>query len=134
MRGPIHSMTPLLIEGVADRAVGQAMRMTIMEPYAVVETGGKQYLVKVGDALNVELLEGEAGGTIALTTVLAISDGKTLKVGTPTVAGAKVSVEVVEQKVRGPKVIAFKKKRRKGYRHKVGHRQKYTAVRVASIG
>lgn len=108
--------------------------MITMEPYAVVETGGKQYLVKAGDTLNVELLEGETGSAITLTSVLAVSDGKTLKIGTPTVPGAKVGLEVVEPLVRGPKVVAFKKKRRKGYRRKIGHRQKYTAVRVASIG
>jgi len=105
-----------------------------MEPYAVVETGGKQYLVKAGETLKVELLEGTAGSTIELTSVLALSDGKTLKVGTPTVPGAKVSAEIVEESVRGPKVVAFKKKRRKGYRRKVGHRQNKTVLRVASIG
>lgn len=105
-----------------------------MEPYAVVETGGKQYLVKVGETLKVELLEGAAGSTIELTSVLALSDGKTLTVGTPTVPGAKVSAEIVEESVRGPKVVAFKKKRRKGYRRKVGHRQNHTILRVASIG
>ena len=105
-----------------------------MEPYAVVETGGKQYLVKAGDTLKVELLEGEAGSVIAMPSVLALSDGKTLKIGAPTVPGATVNLEVVDPLVRGPKVVAFKKKRRKGYRRKVGHRQQYTAVRVASIG
>ncbi len=105
-----------------------------MEPYAVVETGGKQYLVKVGDTLKVELLDGKAGDTIALASVLAVSDGKTLTVGTPTVTGAKVNAEIVEEAVRGPKVVAFKKKRRKGYRRKIGHRQSMTVLRVASIG
>ncbi len=105
-----------------------------MEPYAVVETGGKQYLVKAGETLKVELLEGAAGSTIELTSVLALSDGKTLTIGTPTVPGAKVSAEIVEESVRGPKVVAFKKKRRKGYRRKVGHRQNKTVLRVASIG
>lgn len=105
-----------------------------MEPYAVVETGGKQYLVKAGDTVKVELLEGEPGSTVELTSVLAVSDGTTLKVGTPTVAGAKVTAQVVEPLVRGPKVVAFKKKRRKGYRRKVGHRQGHTVLRIASIG
>ena len=105
-----------------------------MEAYAVVETGGKQYLVKAGDTVEVELLDGAAGSTIELTSVLAVSDGTTLKVGTPTVAGAQVSAEIVDPLVRGPKVVAFKKKRRKGYRRKVGHRQGHTVLRIASIG
>lgn len=105
-----------------------------MEPYAVVETGGKQYLVKAGDTLKVELLDGEKDSTIELTSVLALSDGTTLTVGTPTVAGAKVTAQIVETAVRGPKVVAFKKKRRKGYRRKIGHRQSHAVLRVASIG
>jgi large subunit ribosomal protein L21 len=107
--------------------------MDIMEAYAVVGTGWKQYLVKPGDTLKVELLEGEAGGTVTLDSVLALSDGKTLKVGTPLVQGAKVSAEIVER-VKAPKVVAFKKVRRKGYKRKVGHRQQLTVLRVASIG
>ena len=103
-----------------------------MEAYAVVETGGKQYRVKAGDTLKVELLEGAAGSTITLDSVLALSDGKDLKVGTPLVAGAKVSAVIVEH-TKAPKVVAFKKKRRKGYRRKVGHRQPLTVLRVASI-
>lgn len=104
-----------------------------MEAYAVVETGGKQYRVQAGDTLKVELLEGEAGSTITLDSVLALSDGKDLKVGTPLIKGAKVSAQIVEH-VKAPKVVAFKKKRRKGYRRKVGHRQPLTVLRVASIG
>ncbi|MEI6563601.1 MAG: 50S ribosomal protein L21 [bacterium] len=104
-----------------------------MDAYAVVGTGGKQYLVKAGDTLKVELLEGEAGSTIVLDSVLALSDGKDLKVGTPLVKGAKVSAEIVEH-IKAPKVVAFKKKRRKGYKRKVGHRQPLTVLRVASIG
>jgi large subunit ribosomal protein L21 len=104
-----------------------------MEPYAVVETGGKQYLVKAGDTLRVELLDGEAGTKTDLATVLALSDGKELKIGAPYVAGAKVSVEIVEH-LRAPKVVAFKKKRRKGYHKQIGHRQHLTVLRVAGIG
>ncbi len=104
-----------------------------MEAYAVVETGGKQYRVKAGDTLKVELLEGEAGSTITLESVLALSDGKDLKIGAPLVKGAKVSAQIVEH-TKAPKVVAFKKKRRKGYRRKVGHRQPLTVLRVDSIG
>jgi len=104
-----------------------------MEPYAVVQTGGKQYRVQAGDTLKVELLDGEAGAAIVLDSVLALSDGKTLTIGSPLVKGAKVNAEIVEQ-AKGPKVVAFKKKRRKGYKRKVGHRQHLTVLRVASIG
>jgi large subunit ribosomal protein L21 len=102
-----------------------------MEAYAVVETGGKQYRVKAGDTLSVELLEGEVGGKVDLT-VLAVSDGKTLTVGKPVVKGAKVSASIVEF-TKAPKVVAFKKKRRKGYKRKVGHRQPLTVLRVEKI-
>ncbi len=102
-----------------------------MEAYAVVETGGKQYRVKAGDTFKVELLEGEAGGTVELA-VLAVSDGTTLTVGKPVVKGAKVSASIVEH-MKAPKVVAFKKKRRKGYKRKVGHRQPLTVLRVEKI-
>ena len=104
-----------------------------MEAYAVVGTGGKQYRVKAGDTLKVEILEGEAGSTVTLDQVLALSDGKALTVGTPLVKGAKVVAEIVER-TKGPKLVAYKKKRRKGYSRKVGHRQPLTVLRVASIG
>jgi large subunit ribosomal protein L21 len=104
-----------------------------MESYAVVETGGKQYRVQTGDTLKVELLEGEAGVSVVLDSVLAFSNGESLTIGAPFVKGAKVSAEIVEQ-AKGPKVVAFKKKRRKGYKRKVGHRQHLTVLRVTSIG
>lgn len=103
-----------------------------MEAYAVIETGGKQYRVKTGDSLNVELLKGEPGSAVELTSVLALSNGQDLKVGTPRVSGAVVKAEIVKQ-TKGPKVVAFKKKRRKGYERKVGHRQPLTALRITSI-
>jgi len=104
-----------------------------MEPYAVIETGGKQYRVQAGDSLSVELLEGEPGTAVVIDAVLALSDGKELTIGTPRVKGAKVSAEIVKQ-TKADKVVAFKKKRRKGYKRKVGHRQPLTVLRVASIG
>lgn len=103
-----------------------------MEAYAVMETGGKQYRVQKGDELDVELLDGEPGQTVALERVLAVSDGEALTVGRPTVEGARVSVSIVDQH-RGPKLVAFKKKRRKGYHKKIGHRQEAMRVRVESI-
>lgn len=104
-----------------------------MEAYAVVETGGKQYRVQAGDTLEVEKLEADVGAAVDLDQVLAMSDGKMLSVGTPTLEKAKVTSTVVDQ-LRGPKVINFKKKRRKGYSRKVGHRQSLTVLKVESIG
>lgn len=104
-----------------------------MEAYAVLETGGKQYRVTPGDTFDIERLEGaEAGKDVELTTVMAVSDGKELKIGKPYVEGAKVVLTVQGNK-RGPKTINFKKKRRKGYARAIGHRQELTAVTVKSI-
>jgi large subunit ribosomal protein L21 len=103
-----------------------------MEPYAVIKTGGKQYRVEKGDVLDIEKLEGEAGDALELTSVLAVSDGSSLKCGTPELSGASVKLEVVEQ-FRGKKLVAFKKKRRKGYKRKVGHRQSLTKVKVVDF-
>lgn len=103
-----------------------------MESYAVIETGGKQYRIKENDALRVEKLEGNPGDSIEINQVLAISDGKTLNVGTPTIDGATVSAKIVEQ-VKAAKVVNFKKKRRKGYSRKVGHRQNLTIIKIEKI-
>jgi large subunit ribosomal protein L21 len=107
------------------------LKEIVMDIYAVIETGGKQYLVKDNDTLSVEKIEGEAGTKVELS-VLAVSDGKELKVGTPVVEGSTVTTSIVEQ-TKGVKVINFKKKRRKGYSRKVGHRQKLTVLKVESI-
>ena len=103
-----------------------------MEAYAVVETGGKQYRVLKGGTLDIERLEGEAGSKIKLSRVLAISNGSELTVGTPEISGAEVVAEVVQQ-FRGAKVVSFKKKRRKGYHKKIGHRQELTRIKVESF-
>jgi large subunit ribosomal protein L21 len=103
-----------------------------MEAYAVVETGGKQYRVIPGMKLEVELLPVEPGQDVDAGAVLAVSDGAELKIGAPVVENAKVVFTVVEHK-RGEKVVNFKKKRRKGYERKVGHRQELTVVTVKSI-
>ena len=97
--------------------------------YAVIKTGGKQYRVAQNDVLTIEKLDGEAGAKIEFTEVLMVGAGDSVKVGTPTVAGAKVIAELVEQ-TRGPKLIAFKKRRRKNSRRKHGHRQDLTKVRI----
>jgi large subunit ribosomal protein L21 len=104
-----------------------------MEAYAVIETGGKQYRVEKDTVLSVELLDAaEAGNVVEFDQVLAVSNGSELTIGTPVVAGAKVTATVVEN-YRGDKVVAFKKKRRQGYRRKIGHRQGLTKIKIESI-
>ena len=103
-----------------------------MEAYAVLEAGGKQTLVKVGQKIEIEKIAVEVGQDAELTTVLAVSDGTNLTVGKPYVEGAKVVVSV-DGLVKGKKVINFKAKRRKGARRKVGHRQQLTVATVKAI-
>jgi large subunit ribosomal protein L21 len=88
--------------------------------------------VTPGATLEIELLEAEAGQDVEIDKVLAVSDGKELKIGMPYVQGAKVVLTVIGHK-RGKKVINFKKKRRKGYERKVGHRQELTVASVKAI-
>ncbi len=101
--------------------------------YAIVRTGGKQYRVQPGDVLEVELLNGEKGGEIALDDVLLVSDGDKIQVGKPTVAGARVTAEVVEPDKKGTKVIAFKFRRREGYHRKRGIRAHHTVLKIKEI-
>ena len=100
--------------------------------YAVIKTGGKQYRVKEGDTLKVEKITGDAGASVEFNDVLAIGDGDAMKIGTPTVKGAKVVAEVINQG-RAKKVLVFKKKKRKGYTKKQGHRQAFTALKIKEI-
>jgi len=100
--------------------------------YAIVRTGGKQYQVACGDQLRVEKLEGNVGDHVDLTDVLLVADGEDVKVGQPVLEGAKVVAKIAEQG-RAKKVLVFKKKRRKGYRVKRGHRQFYTALKIEEI-
>jgi large subunit ribosomal protein L21 len=99
--------------------------------FAVFKTGGKQYRVAAEDVLKVDKVKGEPGEIVEFGEVLAVG-GDSLTVGTPTVAGATVAAEVLDQ-ARGPKIIAFKKRRRKNSRRKRGHRQEFTLVRITEI-
>ncbi len=99
--------------------------------FAILKTGGKQYRVGVGDQIVVERLEGDVGAQISLTDVLALG-GDAPRVGTPIIAGAAVRAKIVQQP-RGTKVIVFKKKRRKNYRRKRGHRQELTVLKIEEI-
>ena len=100
--------------------------------YAVIKTGGKQYRVAANDTLTIERIAGEAGQTVEFAEVLMLAGAGAPKIGKPTIAGAKVTAEVVEQG-RGDKVIAFKKRRRKNSRRKRGHRQDLTTVKIKDI-
>ena len=99
--------------------------------FAVIKTGGKQYRVVVDDALEVEKIPGERGDIVTFGEVLVVG-GDSVTLGLPTVEGATVAAEVLNQG-RGPKVIAFKKRRRKNSRRKRGHRQEFTLLRVTEI-
>ena len=100
--------------------------------FAVIKTGGKQYTVAAEDTITVMTLAGEPGDKVTFDPVLMLVDGEATTVGAPLVAGATVSAEIVEQ-ARGPKVIAFKKRRRKNSKRKRGHRQDLTIVRITGI-
>jgi large subunit ribosomal protein L21 len=99
--------------------------------FAVIKTGGKQYRVVAEDLLEVARVEGEPGSVVEFGEVLAVGGDSPL-VGTPTIAGATVAAEVLSHG-RGPKVIAFKKRRRKNSRRKRGHRQEFSLVRITEI-
>jgi large subunit ribosomal protein L21 len=99
--------------------------------FAVIRTGGKQYRVAPNDIIQIERIAGEPGDIIELGEVLLLG-GDSPKTGSPTIAGALVAAEVLEQS-RGDKIIVFKKKRRKNYRRKKGHRQDLTLLRITEI-
>jgi large subunit ribosomal protein L21 len=100
--------------------------------YAVIRTGGKQYRVATNQVIEVEKLDVEAGSSIELAEVLMVGEGESATIGSPLVAGASVTATVLEQG-KGPKLIVFKKRRRKNFRSKTGHRQKLTVLRVTDI-
>ncbi len=100
--------------------------------FAVIKTGGKQYRVAAQDILKVEKLAGAEGDTVEFSEILAVGDGDTVMIGKPTVEGAAVTAEVVEQG-RARRLVAFKKRRRKNSRRTIGHRQQLTTVRIDEI-
>jgi large subunit ribosomal protein L21 len=99
--------------------------------FAVIKTGGKQYRVAAQDTLKVDRVKGEPGEIVQFGDVLMVG-GESVTLGTPTIAGASVAAEVIEQG-RGPKIIAFKKRRRKNSRRKRGFRAEFTLVRITEI-
>jgi large subunit ribosomal protein L21 len=100
--------------------------------FAVVDIAGSQFKVAANDKLHVPLLKQEKGASVTFDKVLMFGDEKNVKVGNPTVKGASVSATVLEH-VKADKVIVFKKRRRKGYRVKKGHRQDYTRIEITNV-
>lgn len=100
--------------------------------FAIIKTGGKQYHVSEGETIAIEKLEGETGSKLEFTDVLMMDLGNKLSLGAPNVPGAKVIGEIVSQE-RHDKIIVFKKKRRKNYRRKNGHRQYCTIVKIIKL-
>ena len=100
--------------------------------YAVIKTGGKQYRVAADQKVQIEKLEGNPGDQVEFTSVLMVSNGSTVDIGAPFVAGATVVGEIASQD-RGPHIIIFKKRRRKHYRRRNGHRQDLTSVTIREI-
>jgi large subunit ribosomal protein L21 len=100
--------------------------------YAVIRTGGKQYRVAPGDVVRIERLVGDVGAAVEFTEVLLTGGEGAVRIGTPLVDGARVRGTIVEQG-RARKILVYKKKRRKNYRRRRGHRQSVTAVRVTEI-
>lgn len=100
--------------------------------YAVLETGSKQYRVKSGDKLEVERLNVEAGQAVTFDKILMVNNDGDLKIGAPTLDSASVVADVLAHK-RGPKVLSFKKRRRKGFQKTIGHRQELTVVQIKEI-
>ena len=99
---------------------------------AVIKTGGKQYLVKKGDKVKIEKLEGEVGGKVTFSEILFLGDEKSVQVGTPFVAGAKVEGKILKQG-KSKKVTGVKHKAKKRYKVKFGHRQQVTEVEIMNV-
>jgi large subunit ribosomal protein L21 len=100
--------------------------------YAVIQTGGKQYRVSPGDLITIEKLEGAAGDRVEIASVLMVGEGSQVAVGQPQLGQARVVGTIVRQE-RGPKILIYKHKRRKGYQKRQGHRQWQTLLRVSEI-
>lgn len=100
--------------------------------YAIIETGSKQYRVEKGTILSVEKLSADKGSKVVFDRVLLAADGEKVQVGVPTVKGARVSGEILNQ-YKGEKIISFKKRRRHGYQRTRGHRQNQTRVKITGI-
>jgi large subunit ribosomal protein L21 len=113
-------------------AITKAKKKATSKIYAIVESGGKQYHVAPGDVIEVDRLDAKEGSGVELDRVLLIAEGKKVKVGTPTVEGAKVTADVVNE-FKDKKITVFKYKSKTRYRRKKGHRQIYTKIAIKEI-
>ncbi len=100
--------------------------------YAVVRTGGKQHRVEPGERLKVEKLDGEIGAEVTIADVLLVGGEGEPRIGRPLVSGAKVTAKIVSQG-RGPKVLVYKRRKRKGFHKMIGHRQSFTELEITGI-
>lgn len=100
--------------------------------FAVIRTGGKQYIVRAGEKHKFEKIEAEEGKTVKFDDVLLVKKGDKIEIGAPKVSGAVIEAKVVSQ-TKGDKIVVFKYKKRKNYRKKTGHRQKLTEVEIVKI-
>ena len=105
---------------------------TFLEMYAVVKTGGRQYKVTEGATIEVNRVRGDEGSSLPLDSVLMVNHDGSVKIGAPTLDGATVEAEVIRH-TRGPKLVVWKMKRRKGYRNKNGHRQDLSVLKINKI-
>jgi large subunit ribosomal protein L21 len=116
----------------AEAAPQRLEKPTAGSGYAIIETGGKQYRVAVGDRLTIEKLPVDSGADVTFDRVLMVAGDGAPRVGTPLVSGASVRARVEEQ-FRGPKIVVFKYKPKKRYRRRTGHRQALTRVAITAI-
>lgn len=100
--------------------------------FGIIETGGKQYKVSVGDQIKIEKVAGEVGSKVVFDKVLLSADGEDVKIGQPYISGSQISGEILAQE-KGKKLIVFKYKPKKRQRTKNGHRQEYTKIKITEI-
>jgi large subunit ribosomal protein L21 len=132
MEGALPVDTPAPLKYRPKPGAASPSRRTFFMAYAVIRTGGKQYRVAPGDVIRIERLAGEVGAEVAFTEVLLTAADGAVRIGTPLVEGVTVQGQIVGQG-RDRKILVFKKKRRKNYRRRRGHRQSVTTVRVTAI-
>jgi large subunit ribosomal protein L21 len=133
-KNPVRAVTrasDLLEEGLVEKGLVEEGLERGTNMFAVFKTGGKQYRVAAEDVLKVGKVKGEPGEIVEFGEVLVVG-GDSVSLGAPTVAGATVAAEVLDQ-AREPRIIAFKKRRRKNSRRKIGHRQEFTLLRITEI-
>jgi large subunit ribosomal protein L21 len=126
------SDTDETVDETAPPVSAAAAPFTAPKGYAIIETGGKQYRVSVGDRISVERLADDEGGEITIDRVLMVGGDGSARIGTPVVAGATVTA-TVDDHFRGEKLVVFKYKPKKRYRRRIGHRQALSHLTITAI-